>query len=134
MPIFVDTNIFIRFLIRDVEKQAQSTKKLFIQAKNGEVSLITSAAVIFEVIWTLSSFYEEPKDEIIGQITSFLDISHLEVENKDLIQESLIIWQQKNIGFIDAYNYIWSQKHGIKSIYSFDKHFDQLPNIRRIEP
>ena len=134
MPVFVDTNIFIRFLIRDIEKQAQAAKRLFNRAEKGEVLLVTSSAVVFEVIWTLSSFYKESKDEVIEKITSFLEISTLEVENKELIIESLLIWQEKNIGFIDAYNYLWSQKHEIKSLYSFDKHFDDLPNIKRLEP
>jgi len=134
MKFFIETNIFLRFLTRDEEKQFQACKKLFEKAKRGKIELITSALVIFEIIWTLLSYYHERKESIIEKILSLLEFPSLEVEHKDIFIESLVIWQEKNIDFNDAFNYAWAKKKKAEAIYSFDKHFDRLPNLKRIIP
>ncbi|MBI4096809.1 MAG: PIN domain-containing protein, partial [Candidatus Levybacteria bacterium] len=98
------------------------------------IKLITSAIVIFEVLWTLQSYYNEQKEQIVEKITSLLDFPNLEVENKEIFHEALAIWQQENVSFNDVFNYVWMQKKGIKKLYSFDKDFDKLPLVSRILP
>ena len=56
--IFIDTNYFLRFLLKDNEKQFIEVKKLFEKAILGEIDLYTSLIVIFEIYWVLSSFYK----------------------------------------------------------------------------
>jgi predicted nucleic acid-binding protein len=66
-------------------------------------------------------------------IHSLLEFPNLEIENKNLIVEALIIWQEKNIEFNDVYNYSWSKTKSIAKIISYDKHFDKL-DLPRKEP
>ena len=56
-PIFVDTNVFLRFFVRDVESFYQKAKELFEKAENGEEKLETSDLVIAEIVWVLESYY-----------------------------------------------------------------------------
>ena len=49
--IFVDTNYFVRFLLRDVELQFGKARKLFEDAADGRKVLFTSTIVIFEIYW-----------------------------------------------------------------------------------
>lgn len=134
MPYFVETNIFLRFLTRDEEKQYQACKRLFRKAGKGELNLITSALVVFEVIWTLFSFYQEPKESIIEKIVSLLNLPNLEVEHKEGFLEALVIWQEKNVDFNDVFNSVWARRQKASAIYSYDKHFDKLPQVPRLEP
>lgn len=134
MAYFLDTNVILRFLTRDEEKQYQACKKLFNKTKKGKIKFITSALVVFEVIWTLQSYYNETKESIVEKITSLVELPNLETEHKEIFLESLFIWQQKNIEFNDAFNYIWARDKRVSSIYSYDKHFEILPKISRIEP
>jgi predicted nucleic acid-binding protein len=133
MKYFIDTNIFLRFLVGDVRKQYEGCRELLKKIKAGEISAVTSDLVIFELIWTLDSYYEKPKNEIIEMIHSLLEFPNLEIENKNLIVEALIIWQEKNIEFNDVYNYSWSKTKSIAKIISYDKHFDKL-DLPRKEP
>lgn len=132
--VFVDTNIFLRFLARDQEKQYQACRKLFKQAQENKINLITSSLVIFELIWTLVSYYQESKNQIVEKILSLLELSNLRVENREIFFESLLLWQEKNIDFNDAFNFTWAQKKKIRKIYSYDRHFDKLSGIRRSGP
>ena len=132
--VFVDTNIFLRFLARDQEKQYQACRKLFKQAQENKIKLITSSLVIFELIWTLVSYYQESKDQVTEKILSLLELPNLRAENREIFLEALLLWQEKNIDFNDAFNSVWAQKKKINQIYSYDRDFDKLPGIRRSEP
>jgi len=39
-----------------------------------------------------------------------------------------------NISFTDIFNYCFMVEEGIKEIYSYDKDFDKLEGINRLEP
>ena len=132
--VFVDTNIFLRFLTRDQEKQFQACRRLFVRAKQGKIKLTTSALVVFELIWTITSYYQESKESVIEKMMSILDFPNLAIEHEELFLESLLLWQQQNTEFNDAFNYMLAKRKKIRDIYSFDKHFDTFPQVTRQEP
>jgi predicted nucleic acid-binding protein len=54
--LFVDTNVFLRFLTNDDPAKAKRAESLFRDALRGKIKLATSLLVIAEIIWTLESF------------------------------------------------------------------------------
>lgn len=129
---FVDTNIFLRFLLADNKKQYLLAKKLFQKAEDGKISLWTTDIVILEIIWTLKSFYQLKPQEIQHSITSLAALKNLKIENKNLILEALDVFVSKNVDFADAYNFLLAQKTK-KKILSFDQDFDKLGKRENIE-
>lgn len=133
--IFADTNLFLRFLTRDVPDQAKVVRQLLQQAARGEISLITTPMVIAEVVWTLESFYKETKENIQQMVLSFLNTPGLEVDNGELVIRALRWYVDKNIDFIDAYNGAWMQTHEINTIYTFDQnHFSRIEGLAVLVP
>ena len=55
MARFLDTNILVRYLIRDDEEKALACLTLLERAGRGEEKLVTSDLVIAEVVWVLGS-------------------------------------------------------------------------------
>lgn len=53
---------------------------------------------------------------------------------KDLILNALTLYGDKNIDYIDAYNISVLKEQGIKEVYSYDRHFDKIEWVRRLEP
>jgi predicted nucleic acid-binding protein len=133
-PIFVDTNIFLRYLTGDDPEKFERCKDLFKQALEKKVVLLTSGMVIAEIIWTLSSFYKVPKDEIIEKVSVIINTSNLKIPDKKLISETLTLYSQKNIDYIDAYNSVFMSENDCGQIFSYDKDFDRIENIKRLEP
>lgn len=133
--IFADTNLFLRFLTKDVPEQAEAAHRLFLQAAQGDISLITTSMVIAEIVWTLESFYKETKDEIQQMVLSFLNTPGLEVDNGELVIRALRWYVDKNIDFIDAYNAAWMEIHDITTIYTFDQnHFSRIEGLTVLNP
>ncbi|MCI0469240.1 MAG: PIN domain-containing protein [Nitrospirae bacterium] len=132
--VFVDTNIFLRYLTADDPAKYERCRELFKRAVNGKVSLLTSEMVIAELIWTLQSFYKVPKAEVIEKISVVASTPNLIIPNSDIIAEALVIYSRKNIDYIDAYNVVFMRHHNTNNIYSYDTDFDSIAGIERIEP
>ncbi len=54
---FVDTNIFLRFMLNDIPEQANACESLFRKVVAGEETIFTTAMVMAEVVWVLASYY-----------------------------------------------------------------------------
>jgi predicted nucleic acid-binding protein len=133
-PVFVDTNIFLRYLIADDPTKHKKCKELFRKAVDGKILLLTSEMVIAELIWTLQSFYRVPKAEVIEKISIVTNTPNLTIPNKGLIAETLVVYSRRNIDYIDAYNAVFMKHHNTNDIYSYDNDFDTIAGIKRIEP
>jgi len=131
---FLDTNIFIRFLTDDVPEKADACEKIFKKAVEKEETLFTTDLVIAEIVWVLESFYELPKKEVQDKVEKILNTPNLICPHKDLILSALILYSEKNIDYIDACNALTLKEKGIEELYSYDKHYDRIDWLTRLEP
>ena len=67
-------------------------------------------------------------------LADFLSCEGFLVEQKDLIQEALSLYQKYNLDFADALMASTALRKGPLSIFSFDRHFDRVEGIERLEP
>ena len=131
---FLDTNIFIRFLTDDVPEKVDACEEIFKKAVEKQETLFTTDLVIAEIVWVLESFYELPKNEIQDKVGKILNTPNLICPHKDLILSALILYSEKNIDYIDAYNALILKENGIEELYSYDKDYDRIDWLTRLEP
>src|SRR3990172_4906855 len=117
---FIDTNIILRFLLKDNNSQFLKAEKIFKKAENGKINIWTTDVVILELIWTLKSLYKYDRFVIKGKVESIMALPNFEVLNGKLILQALQDFANENVDFADAYNYQLAKKEG-KEILSFDK-------------
>lgn len=133
--VFVDTNIFLGYLTKDEPAKYEGCREIFKKATEGELSLFTSEMVIAELIWTLLSYYRVAKAEVIEKVSIIISSQNLHIINKNMIADSLVLFSQKNIDYIDAYNAVFMKSQGLEKIFSYDEDFDELDAmIERREP
>ncbi len=126
--VFVDTNLFIRYLINDIPSQIDKVEVLFDLAEKGELRLVTGPPVFFEMAWTLKSFYNMSRKRIYECLSSILGLPGLEVTDLDILEESLELFFRTSSDFSDAYIAVLSRKIGAESVATFNaKHFKNLP-------
>ena len=131
---FVDTNIFLRFLLNDDPQKADACEELFRKAIAGKESLFTSDMVVAEIIWVLESYYELEKQDIREKLEKILNTRNLHCPNTEIIINALSLYVEKNIDYIDSYNAFLLSTHKMSEIYSYDKHFDRIDWLTRVEP
>lgn len=130
-----DTNVFIRFLMKDDEKKAGRCYELFKKAAAGEITLFVSELTVAELVWVLQSptNYGLRPPEIREIILPLLTMKGLHLPNKTIYPEVLELFAEVGVDFIDAYHAVLMKKNKIGTIYSYDTDFDRLP-VTRQEP
>lgn len=132
---FVDTNLFIRYLTNDDPALADRVELLLNDASAGTVQLVTTELVMAETVWVLESSYKLSHVQVAPLIRSILATPGMEVINGDLVGKALVLYELKNIDFVDAYIAALMEKQGIQDIYSYDrKHLSRVSSIVRKEP
>lgn len=118
---FIDTNYFLRFLLKDNEKQFKKILFIFKLAIDKKINLYTSVIVFFELYWVLRSFYKNNKKNCVDLLSKIIKINFIDFENKEIIKEALILFEKTNLDLEDCYNLSYSKKINIDELATFDK-------------
>ena len=132
--IFIDSNIFLRYFEREDEQSYRKSERLFSEIVNGNIAGISTSLVIAEVVWVLQRFYNWGKKEICNNVELILKTPNIKFKEQSILSNAINLYRDRNISFIDAYNYSYMKANGVSEIYSFDKDFDRLEDIKRLEP
>lgn len=134
---FVDANIFVRLLARDDPAKTRACLALFQQARQGEVELHTSEAIIAEVVYVLLSpkHYARSRTEIAAGLRAVLGVRGLHVPQKLSVLLAIDRWDQtKKLDFADCLAAAHALRSHTGNIYSYDRGVGQIEGIQRIEP
>ncbi len=119
--IFVDTNLFVRYFLKDVLSQFKEVEKLFSDGAKKKKKLFTSTIVIFEIYWLFGSFYEKTKDEVIEILKKTFSLDFIEIQEREILEKALSIFEVSNLDFEDCYNVVYAKERGAKDFKTFDK-------------
>jgi len=64
----LDTNVLVRFLVKDDEQQAKTVYRLFKQAESKAEAFFIPILVVLETVWVLEAVYETTRQEILDSI------------------------------------------------------------------
>ena len=133
---FLDANIILRYLTGDDPKKMKACAKLFREALNGKVCLISSETIMAEVVYVLGSKrnYGLSAAEISNRLKPILSIRGLKLEHKDALLYALNLFTRLEIDFEDCLALAHMERQQLKEIYSYDQDFDQVTSVNRLEP
>jgi len=100
----------------------------------GEIEVHTSETVVVEVVFTLEWSYRQPKQAISDALLPLLEMRGINLPGKRRYRRAFALYVESNLPFADAYHSAVMESLGIDEVISFDKHFDRIPGIMRIEP
>lgn len=134
--IFIDTNFFLRFFLKDIKKQYLEAKATFSAGARFEDDLRTSLIVVFEVFWVLSSFYKFDREEIGGVIKGILGMTFIRLDERGILNDALILYRNTSLSLGDCYNLAYSRKIRVKEFKTFDiklgKEFEKIVGKKKI--
>lgn len=133
---FIDANILLRALTGTEPAQAAASRALLLRVEAGQEKVTTSPLVLFEVIFTLHSkrSYSLPKKRVAGLLSPVLQLRNFQIPQRRLWLAALQKWSTYPIDFTDAYNVVVMESSGVLEVYAWDKGYDQVGTITRIEP
>ena len=131
---FIDTNIFLRPIVKDDFHKVQECEKILKKIKKGEIVASTSSIVLAELMWVCNSFYKIEKQEIVKILKGISNFKNLKIIDNFNPKLAIEIYGKHSIKFIDAL--IASNPKILDktmTVISYDKDFDKI-NIIRKEP
>jgi predicted nucleic acid-binding protein len=133
-PAFLDTNILLRHLLQDDPDQSPRATRYLGRVEAGEVTVRTADTVVFETVFTLQRQYRVPKREIRERLLSIIRLPGILLPGKRRLEEAFDLYVERNVSLLDAYHAILMQRLRLTDIMSFDRDFDRIPGVRRLEP
>lgn len=123
--VLIDSNIILRFLIRDNVEQHQITQGIFHRIEEKEMKALISIAVVNEVLWVSKTYYKIPRKDFIPKLINIIEFQNIDIieTHKHTVLYILSIMSNIAIDFTDIYLSVIS---GDREVLSFDKDFYKL--------
>ena len=125
----IDTNVLVRFLVRDDEAQFDKARKLIKREVAAGRRIFVSQLVLLETEWVLRSSYGLPKNLIIDTISRLLDTTDVRFEEEPVIEEALFIWKDTTADFADCLIGAQNRRLGCRATATFDVKASKLPGF-----
>jgi len=125
----IDTNVLVRFLVRDDEAQFEKARKLIKREVAAGSRVFVSQLVLLETEWVLRSRYSLPKNLIVQAISGLLDAADVRFEDETAIEEALFIWKDKTADFADCLIGTQNRRLGCRATATFDVKASKLPGF-----
>lgn len=133
---FIDTDVIIRFLTKDDLKKQAEAAALFEQLKTRKLRVVAPDTVIADAVYVLSSprLYNLPRLEVAHLLVPLIRLPGFKVQHHQAMLRALELYASTNLDFGDALIVAEMEQTGSNIVYSYDTHFDNLPNINRRHP
>lgn len=125
----IDTNVLVRFLVRDDEPQFQRALRLIRREVSAGRQVLVSLLVLLETEWVLRSRYSYRKDEIVAVISGLLETADVQFEDEPTVEEALFVWKDNAVGFADCMISARNRRLGCASTATFDVKASRLPGF-----
>lgn len=89
----IDTNVLVRFLVRDDEAQFERARRLIKREIAAGRRVFVSQLVLMEAEWVLRSRYGLSKSRIAGAFSGLLDATDVGFEDEPAVEEALFVWK-----------------------------------------
>ena len=131
--IAIDTNVLLRYLLRDDEAQAERARRVI---EGGERVLITDV-VLAETVWTLAGRrYRATRADLIDLVNNLLQDANLCFEDEEVVWSALQAYRRTEADFADALIVSKAEKLAaegdeLSAVYTFDDVALQLPGTAK---
>ncbi len=130
--IAIDTNVLVRYLVRDDTEQAEAARALLVELSSERPGFICRE-VILEVVWVLERAYRLPRDEIAAVLDELIATEGLVVEAADEVAQAAVTYRQGGADFSDLMILAAAKRARAQPLYTFDRTFARLAGAALVE-
>lgn len=125
--VFIDANIWLRYLVADQEEQFIQCRNLINTIQEGTIHAYTSSLVFLEVSYVLFSVYKISQKEIDKDITALLNLRGLVIVDMTQFRHAFSLHQKTGIKLADCL--IATQVPAGVTLVTYDRDFSKLSGV-----
>lgn len=131
--IFVDTNIII-YAAGEPHPHKEPSEKFLERVATNQIKAVSNAEVLQEVLYCYWIIKDKTRGSQILEKTIEIIPLILPVSKNDVLKAKELLNKYPQIEPRDAIHAGTMLNRGIKTICTYDKHYDQIREIKRVEP
>jgi predicted nucleic-acid-binding protein len=116
----LDTNILVRYFIKDDPEQARLAVNLIYSLSPTEPGWI-GVAIFMELDWVMNNVLKVKKDRVVEIFDTLLASQELVVENANTVREALQLYRSRNTDFSDCLIASAAKAAGCSRTVTFDR-------------
>ncbi len=116
----IDTNVLIRYLMRDDQRQYEQARRLIGREVGKGEPVMVSLLVLLESERVLRSRYELPKSEIVTAFSAMLGTADLTFEDEQSVEHAMYIWKESSADLADCLIDARNLRLGCNAMATFD--------------
>jgi len=117
----IDTNVLVRFLTGDDQKQAAQARAFLERAAESSAPIFVSDIVMCEVVWVLSFSYEVSRSELVTVLRQLIRTRQLTFSSVDLLARAIDRFSAGKGDFSDYLIAEHAKEEECKSVVTFDR-------------
>ena len=128
----LDTNVLVRFLVRDDEVQHRQAVA-FIESTGETGSLFVPLTVALELEWVLRSRYKVGKDVVVQTYARLLESRELVFQDEPSVERALSLYDEHSADFADCLHLALGIGHDETPLVTFDRKAARMPRATLLE-
>ena len=126
--IALDTNVLVRYLVRDDKQQAEAARAL-LDSLTAESPGYICREVTVELVWVLERAYDFPRDRIATILEELVATEGLVIEEADDVARAAFHYRAAGTGFSDLMILAAAERSGAHPLYTFDQKAARLEGV-----
>jgi predicted nucleic-acid-binding protein len=123
----IDTNVLVRYLVRDDKKQAERASAYIKHAADAGERFFINRIVLCELVWVLESAYQFSRGEIAGALEKMLGIKQFEIDSKDVVRQAIQDYHRNKGDLADHLIGRFNHSMGCDRTITFDRDLKNSP-------
>ena len=120
-----DTNVVVRYLVKDDIELYKQAKTFFDKVKTGEESALILESVVAECVYVLTKIYKVPKEKTADSLKNLLRYRGIINEDRADLIKALTTFAERSLDMVDCILYA-KAKDTDTSLFSFDEDLNKL--------
>jgi predicted nucleic-acid-binding protein len=117
----IDTNVLVRYLVRDDQSQYDRARRLIQREVESGEPVLVSLLVMLEMEWVLRSRYALAKADIVATFSSLLETAELAFEDESSLEMAIYSWKDSVAEFADCLIGARNRRLGCRATATFDR-------------
>ena len=117
----LDTNVLVRFLVRDDPVQFEAARTLVLAAVQSGQTLFVPITVALELEWVLRTNFGFKKAEVVSTLSRLLATTELRFESESALEVALLMFSEGSADLSDCLHVALANAAGEAPLWTFDK-------------
>ena len=130
--IAIDTNVLVRYLVRDDAEQAEAAR-LLLEGITSERPGFICREVAIEVVWVLERAYKFTRAQVADVIVELAATDGIVIEEAEDVAHAAIRYRQTGADFSDLMILAATERMGAGPLYTFDRRLARVDGATLVE-